>query len=84
MLVAPLGLVLQALGAGVVLFAVARAAYYPFWAAGAAPADLARSWGGPSPLGATLAHWVIAAVLAAAGWSVLQLGSRWRLEATGR
>jgi len=79
-----LSLVLQLLGACVALFAVARAAYYPFWAAGADPAELARSWGGPSPLGATLAHWVLAAALAAAGWVVLRIGSRQRLVATGR
>lgn len=46
----------------VLLFALGRAIYYPFWAAGAKRDALARSWGGPGPVGATLAHWLVAAV----------------------
>lgn len=44
------------------VFALARAIYYPFWAAGASREELERSWGGPSAIGATLVHWLVAAV----------------------
>lgn len=73
------GLALQLIGTAAVVFAIARAAYHPFWAARAAGEDLATSWGGPTPLGATLVHWLVAALLAAAGWLLLRLGSRWRM-----
>ena len=46
----------------VLVFALARAIYYPFWAAMASTVELERSWGGPSALGATLVHWIVAAV----------------------
>jgi hypothetical protein len=49
------------LAALVIVFALARA-YYPFWAVGASREALERSWGGPGAVGATLAHWVVAAV----------------------
>jgi len=39
---------------------------------------LARSWGGPSPVGATLAHWAVGAVTVAAGWLLVRLGLRLR------
>jgi hypothetical protein len=44
------------------VFALARAICYPFWAAGASREELERSWGGPSAIGATLVHWLVAAV----------------------
>jgi hypothetical protein len=59
-------------------FAVARAAWYPFWAAEASAEDLGRSWGGPTAVGATLAHWAVAAALLAAGWALLRLAGRLR------
>jgi hypothetical protein len=57
----PIALVVN-LAALVIVFAVARAVYYPFWAAGASREALERSWGGPGAVGATLAHWLVAAV----------------------
>jgi hypothetical protein len=57
-----------------VLFALGRSAYYPFWAMNAAEDALARSWGGPSPVGATLVHWAVAAALAGLGWGLLRAG----------
>lgn len=57
----PIALVMNA-AALVIVFAVARAVYYPFWAAGASREALERSWGGPTAVGATLAHWLVAAV----------------------
>lgn len=63
------------LAAIVIVFAVARAVYYPFWAAGASRQALERSWGGPGAVGATLAHWFVAAatvVLAYAAIVVLE------------
>lgn len=46
----------------VCLFVLARAIYYPFWATGASRDELERSWGGPSAIGATLVHWLVAAL----------------------
>jgi hypothetical protein len=57
----PIALVMN-LAALVIVFAIARAVYYPFWAAGASRVSLERSWGGPGAVGATLAHWLVAAV----------------------
>jgi hypothetical protein len=57
----PIALVMN-LAALVIVFALARAADYPFWAVGASREALERSWGGPGAVGATLAHWVVAAV----------------------
>jgi hypothetical protein len=74
----PAGWVLQAVSTIVVAFAAVRAVRYPFWAAGAAPADLSRSWGGPTAVGATLVHWGVAALLAAAGAGLFLLGRRRR------
>ncbi len=63
--VARVGLLAVQVVALVVLAAVvARAVYYPFWAAGASEAALRRSWGGPSPVGATLAHWLVGGAVA--------------------
>lgn len=64
----PARIALQVLRLGAVLvlvFVVARAAYFPVWAAGANNDQLARSWGGPNPLLATLAHWLVAGVVGA-------------------
>jgi hypothetical protein len=57
----PIALVMN-FAALVIVFAIARAIYYPFWAAGASRLALERSWGGPGAVGATLAHWLVAAV----------------------
>jgi hypothetical protein len=53
--------------AGLVVLTIGRAAWYPFWAATADHPRLARSWGGPTPVGATVAHWVVAVAIVAAG-----------------
>jgi hypothetical protein len=55
---------------------LARAIYYPFWAAGASPGELERSWGGPSAVGATLVHWLVAAVLIVAAYLVILVVDR--------
>ena len=60
----------------VLVFSLARAAYYPFWAAGASPNELARSWGGPSAPGATLAHWLVAAAVIVASYAVIVFAER--------
>jgi hypothetical protein len=60
----------------VAVFALARAIYYPFWAAGAPREGLDRSWGGPSPLGATLVHWLVAAATIAITYGVILLMDR--------
>ena len=60
----------------VLLFVVARAAYFPLWAARADADELARSWGGPDPLWATLAHWLVAALIGSVCAGVVLLSSR--------
>jgi hypothetical protein len=60
----------------VLLFSLARAAYYPFWAAGASREALDRSWGGPSPVGATLAHSLVAAVAIVTMYGVILILER--------
>lgn len=71
------GLELVRAGAAVVLvFVVARAAWYPLWAAGADTDELARSWGGPNPIGATVAHWLVAALIGAVCVGVVLLSTR--------
>jgi hypothetical protein len=69
------------LAALVIAFTIARALYYPFWAAGTSRAALERSWGGPSAVGATLAHWLVAAVTIVVAYGLLRavdrLGQRW-------
>jgi len=57
----------------ILVFAAARAIYYPFWAAGASRDELDRSWGGPSALGATVAHWAVAAATIAVMYAVIVL-----------
>lgn len=72
-----IGLHVVRVGAALVLlFVVARAAYYPIWAAGASREQLDASWGGPNPLGATLAHWVVAALIGAVCVGVVLLSTR--------
>jgi hypothetical protein len=71
--------ILQVLRVGaalVLVFVVARAAYFPIWAAGADSDELARSWGGPNPLWATLAHWFVAALIGAVCVGLLVVSSR--------
>jgi hypothetical protein len=60
----------------VLLFSLARAIYYPFWAAGASHEELDRSWGGPSAVGATLVHWLVAAVTVGAMYGVILVMER--------
>jgi hypothetical protein len=60
----------------VLVFALARAIYYPFWAAGASTAELERSWGGPSAVGATLVHWIVAAITIAVMYVLILLTER--------
>lgn len=67
---------LRAVAAAVLVFVVARAAYYPFWAAGADQDALSRSWGGPSVVGATLAHWAVAALIGTVCAGVLIVSTR--------
>ena len=57
----PIALVMN-LAALAVVLVLARAVYYPFWAAGASREALERSWGGPGAVGATRAHRLVAAV----------------------
>jgi hypothetical protein len=80
------GLELLRVGAIVVLlFVIARAAYFPLWAAQADADELARSWGGPNPLGATVAHWLVAALVGSICAAVVVLTTRLlRRVATGR
>ncbi len=71
----PIALV-ATLAAAVLLFALARAIWYPFWAAGASEDALARSWGGPSPVGATLVHWLVAAATVAVMYGIVLVMGR--------
>jgi hypothetical protein len=66
----------------VLVFSLARAAYYPFWAAGASPDELARSWGGPSALGATLVHWLVAGAVIVVSYAVIVFAERRASEGT--
>jgi hypothetical protein len=64
----------------VILFSLARAIYYPFWAASAPDDALERSWGGPSAVGATLAHWLVASVIVAAMYGIILIVDRRFME----
>ena len=64
----------------VLVFSLGRAIYYPFWAAGASPTELERSWGGPSAVGATLVHWLVAAVVVVASYLVILFAGRHAAE----
>ena len=66
----------------VLVFSVARAAYYPFWAAGASAEELDRSWGGPSAVGATLVHWLVAAAVIVVSYAVIVFAERRAPEGT--
>lgn len=48
-----------------IVFVVLRAAWYPIQAMTASRAELERSWGGPNPFTATVAHWLVAALIGA-------------------
>ena len=78
LLTAVSAVLLEVLGGLMVAFTAVRALSYPFWAAQATHAELARSWGGPGAVGATLAHWAVALPTLAVGWLLLGLGVRLR------
>ncbi len=67
---------LRVVAVAVLVFVVARAAWYPFWAMTADDSQLDRSWGGPNPLGATIAHWLVAATIGAVCVGVWMLSTR--------
>ena len=58
--------------AGLALFVAGRMLVYPFLAAGASREWLARSWGGPSPIGATVVHWAVGAAIVGACYVVVR------------
>jgi hypothetical protein len=60
----------------VCLFVLARAIYYPFWAAGASDSELERSWGGPSAVGAIVVHWLVAAITFVVMYGVILASDR--------
>ena len=66
----PIALVAN-MAALVLSFSLARAIYYPFWATSTSRDALERSWGGPSAVGATLVHWLVAAVTIVAMYGVI-------------
>ena len=74
--------ILRAAAAVVLVFVVARAAWYPVWAAGADADELARSWGGPNPIGATVAHWLVAGLIGAVCVGVVLVTTRLLRRAT--
>ncbi|MBF6331505.1 hypothetical protein [Nocardia transvalensis] len=57
-------------------YALVYAVYYGIWAASASHDELARSWGGPTAVGATLVHWALLAVFGGAGWLLLRYARR--------
>jgi hypothetical protein len=64
--------------ATVIVYSIGRAVYYPFWAANAPRDQLSDSWGGPSAIGATVVHCLIALALTGAAYAVMRVGLRWR------
>lgn len=58
------------------VFSLARAVYYPFWAIAASPEQLERSWGGPSAVGATLVHLLVAAAVIVVSYAVILFAER--------
>lgn len=80
LLAAASGVVLEVLAVVAIAFTVGRAAYYPFWAAQATHAELARSWGGPGPVGATLAHWAVAVLTIVVASGLFLVARRIRLR----
>lgn len=70
-LTVPVALV-SSLAVATIGFVIARSLYYPFGAFRAAQEDLAASWGGPTPLGATAAHWLIGTLIVVLSYLVLR------------
>lgn len=66
----------------ILVFSLARAIYYPFWAIGASREELERSWGGPSAVGATLVHWLVAAAVTMVSYAVILFAERRAPEGT--
>ena len=64
------------------VFSLARTVSYPFWAIGASPEELERSWGGPSAVGATIVHWLVAAVVIVVSYAVILFAERHASEGT--
>ena len=61
--------------AGLVLVvALGRMIYRPFWVASADPAELQHAWGGPNPVLATIVYWLVGAVVVVAADLVLRGG----------
>jgi hypothetical protein len=79
-----IGAVLQLGGAALAIANIARAVYYPFWAADASHTELARSWGGPSPVGATVVHWLVGSIFIALGIVLFWLGAQVRRRSRRR
>jgi hypothetical protein len=75
----PIAIAMSAAGLVLVL-ALGRMAYRPFWAASAGPAELRHAWGGPNPFGAVLVYWLVGALVVVAADLVLRGGGylqRW-------
>jgi len=64
------------IGAGLVIITIIEGVWYPFWAAHASHAALARSWGGPSAAGATLVHWLVGLIPLIIGLLLFRAGRR--------
>jgi hypothetical protein len=58
----------------VMIFTLGRMVWYPFWALSAPADELRRSWGGPTPLGATVVHWLVGVLVLVAGDLILRGG----------
>lgn len=65
-------------GTALIIETIVEGVWYAFWAASASHAALARSWGGPSAVGATLVHWCVGLGFLLVG-SLLFWGG-WRLR----
>jgi hypothetical protein len=75
----PVAIAMSAAGL-VLVVALGRMAYRPFWAASAGPAELRHAWGGPNPIGAVLVYWLVGALVVVAVDLVLRGGGylqRW-------
>jgi len=77
----PIALVVNA-AALFLVFSLARAGSYPFWAIDASHEELERSWGGPSAVGATLVHWLVAAAVTVVSYAVILFAERHAPEGT--
>lgn len=69
----PVAIAMSATGL-VLVVALGRMAYRPFWAASAGPAELRHAWGGPNPVLATIVYWLVGAVVVVAADLVLRGG----------